>query len=101
MMTPMIPMDCERFAGALADYLDRDVDEATRLAMEAHAQDCGECGPLLADIRALRVKASSLPELVPSRNLWNGIAQRIETQVVDLKSGASVPKAARRWHGAW
>jgi hypothetical protein len=42
---------------------------------------------LLADLRGLRVEAASLPELAPTRDLWAGIAARIETPVVDLRGG--------------
>jgi len=97
-------MSCERFADVLADFLERDLDEATRLAMESHAQACDDCGPLLADIRALRVEAANLPELVPSRDLWKDIAERIETPVVALKGGRPATTQSggdRRCRGAW
>ncbi|HET7371781.1 MAG TPA: zf-HC2 domain-containing protein [Gemmatimonadaceae bacterium] len=77
-------LTCTEFADALADFLERDVAEATRAAMEAHALGCAECGPLLADLRRLRIDAANMPELAPSRDLWANIAARIETPVVDL-----------------
>ena len=84
-MTNNVP--CEEFAERLADVLERDVDEATRAALELHALSCADCGSLLADIRKLRIDASSLPELVPARDLWEGIAQRIDAPVIPLRSG--------------
>jgi hypothetical protein len=97
-------MNCDRFAEALADFLERDVNESTRAAMEAHALECGECGPLLADLRRLRIDAANLPQLEPSRDLWSGIADRIETPVVALpRSGnAAIPRrlvSRRAWIG--
>lgn len=77
-------LTCTEFADVLADFLERDVAESTRAAMEAHALGCAECGPLLADLRRLRIDAANMPELAPSRDLWAGIAARIETPVVDL-----------------
>lgn len=77
-------LTCTEFADTLADFLERDVAESTRAAMEAHALGCAECGPLLADLRRLRIDAANMPELAPSRDLWAGIAARIETPVVDL-----------------
>ena len=91
-----IPMNCGRFADTLADFLERDVDDATRRGMEAHAQSCADCGPLLADIRALRVEAANLPELAPSRDLWSGIAERIETPVVALNASSTQPATVER-----
>jgi hypothetical protein len=68
----------------LADFLEREVDERTRAAVEAHALGCADCGPLLADLRKLRIDAANLPELAPSRDLWSGIAARIEAPVIEL-----------------
>ena len=84
-------LSCEQFADTLADFLERDVEESTRAAMEAHALGCVECGPLLADLRRLRIDAANLPELAPGRDLWAGIAARIETPVVDLNSRTAAP----------
>ena len=82
-------MNCERFNDQLMGYLEHDVDAATRASVEHHAAACGECGPLLADLRKLRVDAASLPTLVPTRDLWSGIAVRIETPVVPIGAGAT------------
>jgi anti-sigma factor RsiW len=89
------PMTCDEFADRLSDYLEGDVDASTRIAIEAHAASCDACGALLADLRTLQVDASKLPELSPKRDLWAGIAARIETPVVELKNGGT----AERWNG--
>ena len=98
-------LTCEQFADTLADFLERDVAESTRAAIETHALGCGECGPLLADLRRLRIDAANLPELAPSRDLWGGIAARIETPVVELGSrthGPAIEPGHRRVpRGAW
>jgi hypothetical protein len=77
-------ISCEQFAEQLADYLESDASEATRVAIESHAASCAECGALLADLRELRVNAAALAPRVPQRDLWAGIAARIETPVVEL-----------------
>jgi len=90
-------MTCDEFGDVLADVLERTVDEATRARVEAHALACGDCGPLLADLRKLRIDAANLPELAPSRDLWSGIAARIETPVVAINSTTSPqPTRSRR-----
>ncbi|HEY4216424.1 MAG TPA: hypothetical protein VGM67_04765 [Gemmatimonadaceae bacterium] len=91
-------LNCDDFAGHLADLLERDVDERTRAGMEAHALSCAECGPLLADLRRLRVDAANLPELAPREDLWAGIAARIETPVVAL-GAAGASATMQRWSG--
>jgi hypothetical protein len=85
MTIPKASINCDRFADKLSDYLERDVDEPTRASMDAHAAECAECGSLLTDLRSLRLGATNLPELVPSRDLWNGIAERIETPVILMR----------------
>ena len=89
------PYSCDQFAERLVDLIDREIDETTRASMEAHAVACGNCGPLVADLRNLRLEAANMPELEPSRDLWTGIAARIETPVVELKHGGAVA----RWRG--
>ena len=103
MTNQRISMNCEQFADTLADFLERDVSEATRAGIEAHALACAECGPLLADLRALRIGAANLPELAPSRDLWKGIAARIETPVVELKNGSAavVRRSGARRERLW
>jgi hypothetical protein len=87
-------MNCERFANQLMEYLEHDVDATTRASIEHHAGMCEDCGALLADVRKLRVDAANLPELAPSRDLWSGIAARIETPVVPIGANASGVAAA-------
>src|SRR5438094_3376431 len=92
---------CGEFAKRLTELLERDVDEATRAAPESHAVACADCGSLLADVRKLRIDASNLPELAPSRDLWEGIAQRIDAPVIPLRTGGVERSrrvaAWRRW----
>jgi hypothetical protein len=89
-------LTCEQFADALADFLERDSAEPMRAAMETHALSCHDCGPLLADLRKLRLDAANLPELAPSRDLWAGIAERIETPVVVLRGTGNAERGARK-----
>jgi hypothetical protein len=77
-------MSCEEFAANVADFLERDLDEAARAAVEAHALDCDACGALLSDLKRLSVDAANLPELSPSRDLWDGIAARIDAPVIPI-----------------
>ena len=86
---------CDRFNEQLADFLERAVSEPTRAAMESHAVGCDDCGPLLADLRRLRIDAANLPELAPSHDLWAGIESRIEAPVLSLPGARNT--RALRW----
>ncbi|MEO7086048.1 MAG: zf-HC2 domain-containing protein [Gemmatimonadaceae bacterium] len=91
------PMTCDELAERLAEYLEGDMDAATRGPIEAHAASCADCGELLADLRRNTAAAAALPMLAPSRDLWSGIASRIETPVVELKNARNMATAAPVW----
>jgi len=98
-------MTHDAFNDQLMVFLEGDLDDAARAAMDKHAQGCAECGALLADLRDIRVRASKLPELTPSRDLWAGIAERIEAPVVSIATAtpATAFPAAKRplWQRRW
>jgi anti-sigma factor RsiW len=86
-------MSCDQFTDALLAYLEHETDDATRATVERHSVTCADCGALLADLRKLRIDAANLPELQPARDLWSGIASRIEAPVVSI--GVKQPEIAR------
>jgi hypothetical protein len=98
-MTIYEPLDCDGFAAALADYLEGDVPVAMRAAVEAHAARCVACGRLLEDIGSIREEAAALPALAPSRDLWTGIAERIDAKVLPLERAAPRTIVVRRRWG--
>jgi hypothetical protein len=92
---------CEEFVERLADLLERDIDETARATLESHALSCGDCGPLLADLRKLRIDASNLPMLAPTRDLWQGISQRIDAPVIPLRVGDEGRSRLRTQWSRW
>jgi hypothetical protein len=86
MTTPTLNLDCDGFADALADFLEDDASENVRSAVEAHAATCAACGQILADIQSIRAEAATLPRLTPSRDLWSGIAERIDARVIPMET---------------
>ena len=94
-------MNCDRFMDRLMDYMEQETDDLTRLAMERHAVSCEECGPVLADLRKLRIDAANLPVMKPSRDLWSGIAERIQTPVVSIGAANSTRSARRASVTRW
>lgn len=95
-MSVYMPLDCDGFAAALADYIEGDAPDAVRAAVEAHAEECADCRALLADLRAIPQQAAELPALTPSRDLWSGIAERIDTPVRPLVRPATRTVVATR-----
>jgi hypothetical protein len=82
------PMTCERFDALLSEYLEGTLAAGDRAAVERHARDCARCGALLTDLSTIVLGARTLPDLAPSRDLWSGIAARIEAPVVEMQRGA-------------
>ena len=96
MTTPIMHLDCDGVADVLADYLEGDAPDGVRASVEAHAGSCAACRQLLSDLRAISSDAAALTPLVPSRDLWAGIAERVEAPVLSMES--PVARVARR---AW
>ena len=91
-------MTCEAFDAALPDYLEGTLDDAVRTKVEMHLRECVRCASLVRDIENTRKEASALPDLVPARDLWEGIEARIAAPVIPL---ATRPERQRRIAPAW
>lgn len=94
-MTDREMMTCAQVDAALLDYLEETLDGNARAQVDEHVASCLRCNSLLRDIGAIRAEAGQLPELTPSRDLWAGIAARIEPTVVPL--GRSPREVKRNW----
>jgi predicted anti-sigma-YlaC factor YlaD len=72
---------CERTLGLLDDYVDGQIDEADFQEVELHLRDCAACRGEEQHLRALLARLAALPgELEPARDLWPGIAARLNTR---------------------
>jgi len=103
-MTHSETTSCEEFAEHLADYLEHELGEDARVRMDMHSRTCAACASLLADMRMIATSAAKLAPMAPSRDLWAGIAERIETPVVALNPSGEMAahRGSRpRWRGAW
>jgi hypothetical protein len=76
------PITCERADELLADWLEETLDRGTRADMERHIAGCLRCTTLVRDMEDIREGAARLGPLEPSRDLWAGIAERIEDSVI-------------------
>ena len=91
-------MTCEAFDAALPDHLEGTLDGSLRSAVDGHLRECVRCASLVRDLRNIEADAAKLPELVPSRDLWQGIETRIAAPVIPL---AAKPERTRRFAPAW
>lgn len=87
-------MTCEHVDTVLSAWFEGDLADAERRAVDGHLRECLRCASLVRDIEAIRRDASKLPGMAPSRDLWEGIAARIEAPVIELKH-RQAPQAPR------
>jgi anti-sigma factor RsiW len=89
----------DQWTDRLSEYLDGDLPEGDRIALEAHLQACAECSAIVLDLRRVVRRARTLKPQAPANDLWPAIAQRIGAKppasaIVDLDSHRA---ARRRW----
>ena len=96
-------LTCDLIDERLPDFLDGALPPAEHAAVEAHVATCLRCTALVRDLTDIEARAQALPELRPARDLWDGIAARIEAPVVELRDarGARVPAAGGRVGARW
>jgi len=72
-------MTCHELDNRLDDYVDGALEGADARAVEAHLEGCAACREREQQLRRLLAHAAALPRsLAPPRDLWPGIAERIE-----------------------
>jgi anti-sigma factor RsiW len=84
----------------LSEYLDGELPDNERVALEAHLGDCDRCSTTLNDLQRVVRRAQALSPMTPVNDLWPAIARRIgatppqSDAVIDL---ASRRERTRRW----
>jgi anti-sigma factor RsiW len=76
----------------LSEYLDGELNEVDREAIEQHLARCAECRSTLEQLRSVVREAGALRDEPPEHSIWEGIAVRIGTtestppDVVDIRT---------------
>lgn len=92
-------MTCHQYDALLARDLEGELSPEERLSADAHLLDCGRCAALRAELVHIAAAARELPLISPSRDLWDGIAARIEAPVIAL--GATAERSIARRRTLW
>lgn len=74
----------DQWTDRLSEYVDGDLDEAQRSALESHLAGCDACRATLVELRRVVERARAMDERPPARDLWPGIAGRIGLSTDDL-----------------
>lgn len=74
----------DHWTDRLSEYLDGELDDTERAALETHLATCADCTAVLTDLRRVVARAQALDDRPPARDLWSGIAERIGVSTDDL-----------------
>ncbi len=86
-------LTCAEARERLDDHVDELLDAAASRELAAHLEGCAGCRAELRELRRLLAEAAALPdEIEPPRDLWGGIASRLEPRGRVLPFGP-----LRRW----
>ena len=86
----------------LSPYLDGELDDFSRVRMEAHLAECLECTRTLAELRAIVVAAPAYAGSTPARDLWPAIKSRLgESDILSLHPVAALTGPPRRARFGW
>ena len=91
--TIMTCSDCDEL---FAEWIEGDLTPEASARVDAHVASCARCQGLIRDIDEIRESAANLTDLVPSRDLWEGIEARIQPSVVSIaprRSAAAIPRS--------
>ncbi len=69
----------EEWTDKLSEYLDGELADAERYAVESHLAGCPTCAAVLEDLKRVVARAQALDSRPPRADLWGGIADRIDT----------------------
>jgi anti-sigma factor RsiW len=67
----------DQWTNRLSEYIDGELDNAERTALEAHLATCGSCYATLAELRQVVARAQSLEDTTPAADLWPDIRARL------------------------
>jgi anti-sigma factor RsiW len=78
----------EHWTERLSEYVDGTLAVEERRQVDAHLPDCEACASVVRELRVVAERASTLADRPPARDLWPGIATRIdvpgEAEVINL-----------------
>ena len=86
------PMRCWRARRHVSAYMDGELDEATKAAVEKHLATCPTCPPLYAGLVGVRAGMGGLRD--PDTVIEAAIASRIRDTLADEGAGVSVTRPA-------
>ncbi len=88
-------MISDPWSGKLSEYLDGELADAERIALERHLAACPECTGTLADLTLVARRARTLADQAPVADLWQGISARIAAAELSAHRPRPIPARSR------
>ena len=89
----------DQWTERLSEYVDGELEDGERVALESHLQSCIDCSQIVGDLRRVVRRARTVKQQGPERDLWPGIARRIGA--TPSPAGGVVNLTARRSSRRW
>jgi hypothetical protein len=89
-------MTCEESEALLPRELEGELSADEQSRVERHLTTCRRCWALREDLLEISQMARTIPALSPPRDLWYGVAARIEAPVIELGTTTGEHRLARR-----
>ena len=86
----------DKWTDRLSEYIDGELTQPEREALEAHLMGCPECGRTLQELRAVVARASQVIDRDPANDLWAGIATRIASAEIEPELTVAKSPGKRR-----
>jgi hypothetical protein len=83
-------LTCEAVEATLPDYLDGTLEGWVRESIEEHLGGCARCTGFVRGLRNIAREAAALPALVPERDPWSRIADRIGVPAIVSEPPAEI-----------
>jgi len=93
-------MNPDPWTDRLSEYVDGELPEWERHALESHLESCADCSLIVSDLRRVVRRARTLKNSPPATDLWPGIAARIGAgtpQAHDVVDLSAQRRVRRRW----
>ena len=73
-------MTADPWTDRLSEYVDRELPDPERIALEAHLADCADCRGTVELLQAVQRRAARLPDREVRHDLWPAIAAMIGSE---------------------
>jgi len=80
----------------LSEYLDGELDNTERAALDAHLATCGACFATLGELKRVVARAQALQDSQPDKDLWPSIRARLSPEHASGGGARHAATTARR-----